>query len=80
LVSPGSFGISFPVQAPNLYSLFFGKKVLGLNPQDWISSIMVDGVRMNDFQSGCYEVGFNVGDKNEIQARLGVVSKNNPGQ
>jgi hypothetical protein len=74
-----NFGISFPVQAPNLHSLFFGKKILQLNPQDWINGITADGVAINHFQSGCYEVGFNVGDKNEIQARMGVVSRNNSG-
>ena len=79
-LSSEDFGISFPVQAPNFYSLFFGKKILDLNPQDWINAITNDGVAINNFQEGCFEIGFNVGDENEIQARIGVVSKNNTGQ
>jgi hypothetical protein len=74
------FGISFPVQAPNFHSLFFGKKILDLNPQDWINGTRDPGFAINNFQEGCFEIGFNVGDENEIQARIGVVSKNNTGQ
>ena len=73
------FGISFSIQAPNLHSLFFEKKVLDMNAQDWINATRVS-VMINDFQPGCYEIGFNVGDENEIQARIGIVSKNNTGQ
>ena len=50
-----------------------------MNPQDWINATRVS-VLINDFQPGCYEIGFNVGDENEIQARIGIVSKNNTGQ
>ena len=78
-MSSQNFGISFPVQAPNLHSLFFEKKILELNPQDWINGITNASVAINNFQDGCFEIGFNVGDENEIQARIGVVSKNNTG-
>jgi hypothetical protein len=79
-LSSEDFGISFPVQAPNFHSLFFGKKILNLNPQDWINGTRDPGFAINNFQEGCFEIGFNVGDENEIQARIGVVSKNNTGQ
>jgi hypothetical protein len=78
-LSSESFGISFPVNAPNFHSLFFEKQILDLNPEDWINAITEDVVSVNDFQEGCFEIGFNVGDENEIQARIGVVTKNNPG-
>jgi hypothetical protein len=80
LSSRNFFGISFPVQAPNLYSLFFEKKFLDMNPQDWIDGITDGNAVINNFDAGCYEIGFNVGDENEIQARIGIVSRNNTGQ
>ena len=81
LTTPKFFGISFPVQAPNLHSLFFEKKVLDMNAQQWIDATTLTGknVVLNDFKAGCYEIGFNVGDENEIQARIGIVCKNNTG-
>jgi hypothetical protein len=79
-LSSDDFGISFPVNAPNFHSLFFGKKILGLNPQDWINGITDGDVSINNFQQGCFEIGFNVGEENEIQARIGVVTRNNTGQ
>ena len=79
-LSSEDFGISFPVQAPNFYSLFFEKKILELSPQDWINGITNPRVAVDNFQDGCFEIGFNVGDENEIQARIGVVSKNNAGE
>ena len=51
-----------------------------MNPQEWINGTTDESVVINNFKAGCYEIGFNVGDENEIQARIGIVSKNNTGQ
>jgi hypothetical protein len=74
-----AFSIQFPVQAPSIRSLFFQKNTLNIPKDLWINALE-DGVTNPAFEENCYETGFNVGDPNYVQARIGIVNLNNPGR
>jgi hypothetical protein len=44
----------------------------------WIDALE-DGITNPAFEENCYETGFNVGDPNYVQARIGIVNLNNTG-
>jgi hypothetical protein len=74
-----AFSIRFPVQAPSLRSLFFQKNTLTISKDLWIQALE-DGITTPAFVENCYETGFNVGDPNHVQARIGIVNLDNPGR
>ena len=41
---------------------------------------MEDGITDPAFEENCYETGFNVGDPNYVQARIGIVNLDNTGR
>ncbi|CAB4027074.1 Hypothetical predicted protein [Paramuricea clavata] len=76
-----AFSIRFSVnnvQAPSLLSLFFQKNTLNISKDLW-NDALEDGIADPAFEENCYETGFNVGDPNYIQARIGIVNLDNPG-
>ena len=68
-----AFSIQFPVQAPSLRSLFFQNNTLNISKDQWIAALE-DGITEPAFEENFYETGFNVGDPNHVQARIGIVS------
>ncbi|CAB4009104.1 Hypothetical predicted protein, partial [Paramuricea clavata] len=68
-----AFSIQFPVQAPSLRSLFFQKNTLNISKDLWINALE-DNITEPAFEENSYEIGFNVGDSNHVQARIGIVS------
>ncbi|CAB3988808.1 Hypothetical predicted protein [Paramuricea clavata] len=73
------FNIQIPVEAPSLRSLFFEKRILNMNSQQWADSLVQDANPV--FTTGCFEIGFNVGNESEDapRARLGIVSTHGTG-
>ena len=65
------FSIQLPVQAPSLRSLFFQKKILNITFAQWMANRATHIPYLNE--PGCYESGFNVGDSDWVQARIGIV-------
>jgi hypothetical protein len=77
-----AFSIQFPVNnvpAPSLRSLFFQKNTLNISKDLWIAALE-DGITDPAFEENCYETGFNVGDPNYVQARIGIVNLDNTGR
>ena len=68
-----AFSIQFPVQAPSLRSLFFQNNTLNISKDQWIDALE-DGITNPAFEENSYEIGFNVGDPNYVQARIGIVN------
>ena len=67
-----TFSMQLPVLAPSLRSLFFEKTILNIDASEWLSKL--EGIVTPNFTTGCYESGFNVGDADNVQARIGIVS------
>jgi hypothetical protein len=68
-----AFSIQFPVQAPSLRSLFFQNNTLNISKDQWINALE-SNITEPAFEENLYETGFNVGDPNHVQARIGIVS------
>ena len=74
-----AFVIPFPVHAPSLRSLFFGKHVLNRTIAEWEGNSTFH-MSTPSFTDGCFEAGFNVGDPNVLKVRLGIANKNYTGK